>query len=89
MPVLIMIPDMMPDTCDGAAGCARGSQVCRGTKPALMPNPAKNRRKIPGAGNAGSWNTAANWRKSIPAPRPPIKMKPVMRQTTPTCMDTR
>ena len=38
---LSITPDMSADTWLGAAGCAFGSQTCRGTTPALVPNPAK------------------------------------------------
>ena len=56
MPVLIITPDMRAETCDGAAGCALGSQMCRGIIPALMPNPISAGRKIAffASGDAGS-----------------------------------
>ncbi len=40
-----MTPDNKDDTCEGAAGCAYGSQTCKGTMPALAPNPIKAVRK--------------------------------------------
>ncbi len=33
---------MIPDMCDGEAGCAYGNQVWNGTNPALIPKPVKN-----------------------------------------------
>jgi hypothetical protein len=45
MPVLIIIPDISADTCDGAAGCASGSQMCMGISPALVPKPTSASRK--------------------------------------------
>ena len=44
MPSLTITPDMTPEICEGAAGCAWGSQECKGMNPALIPKPTKNKR---------------------------------------------
>src|SRR5438067_715314 len=41
-----MIPDITAETCVGAAGCASGSQMWRGMKPAFTPKPTIARRKM-------------------------------------------
>ena len=45
MPILMMTPDITPEMWAGAAGWAYGSQVWKGTKPALTAKPAKRSRK--------------------------------------------
>ena len=48
-----MMPDIKADTWEGAAGCARDSQICNGTKPALMAKPknaSKKTRLLSGPG---------------------------------------
>ena len=52
IPIFMITPDMIPDTCDGAAGWAYGNHVWKGTKPAFTPNPAKKNKNsnIPVAG---------------------------------------
>src|ERR1035437_9080394 len=59
-PVLIITPESMALTGDGAAGCASGNQIWpNGHMPILMPKPTRNRAKasvvVPGfvASNAG------------------------------------
>lgn len=44
MAVLIITPDMTIDTLLGAAGCAKGSQRCKGKIPALIPKPMSTRK---------------------------------------------
>ena len=34
-----MTPLISAEMCAGASGCVRGNQVCRGIKPAFVPNP--------------------------------------------------
>ena len=47
IPVLIITPDIRAEMWLGAAGCASGSQICKGTIPALVPKPSKiNKNKI-------------------------------------------
>ncbi len=36
-----MTPLISAEMCDGATGCASGSQACSGTMPAFMPKPKK------------------------------------------------
>jgi hypothetical protein len=55
-PVLIITPDMSAETFDGAAGCASGSQMCRGMMPALMPKPTVAQRKTSDCVVAGRWD---------------------------------
>ena len=43
MPILMITPDITPETCAGATGCACGSQVWNGTNPALTANPERIR----------------------------------------------
>jgi len=43
--VLIITPDMILEMWLGACGCAYGSQMCKGTMPALVPNPIKSNKK--------------------------------------------
>src|SRR4026207_2135652 len=46
MPSLIITPDISAETCEGATGCARGSQTCNGIIPALVPNPTRPSKKM-------------------------------------------
>jgi hypothetical protein len=39
-----MTSDVTAEICEGAAGCACGSQEGSGTNPAFMPKPVKNKR---------------------------------------------
>ena len=41
--IVIITADMSAETCDGAAGCASGSQTCTGNSPAFVPNPRSMR----------------------------------------------
>ena len=41
--ILLLITDIIPETWLGAAGCASGSQLWKGTKPALIPKPINPR----------------------------------------------
>src|SRR5438034_8492389 len=61
-----MTPDITADTCDGAAGCASGSQTWNGMKPAFDPKPTTertNRSPTPEAAVKRS-------KSSEPVPRP-------------------
>jgi hypothetical protein len=40
-----MTPDISAEMCEGATGCASGSQACSGARPAFMPKPRKARAK--------------------------------------------
>ena len=46
-PILVMIPERGPDTEEGAAGWASGSQECRGTRPVFTPKPARQSTNAP------------------------------------------
>ena len=89
MPVLIMIPDMRPEIWLGAAGCALGSQVWKGTKPALVPNPMKRSTKTRLARFRFSSNTAVKEAKSKLPDLCDAARNPPMRKSTPTCMAMR
>jgi len=54
-----MTPDMSADTCDGATGCAFGSQTWSGMAPALVPNQTSSRTKTTSHTGAGSRGAAA------------------------------
>ncbi len=57
MPILVMTPERGADTEEGAAGWASGSQEWSGTRPALTPNPARQRIS-PAWSQKGSWRAA-------------------------------
>ena len=44
-PILTITPDIMAEACEGAAGCALGSQPCRGSMPAFAPKPKNASKK--------------------------------------------
>ena len=54
MPSFTMAPDIRADTWLGASGWARGSQTCRGTIPALDPNPTSANPKTVERTQAGT-----------------------------------
>ena len=69
MPILVMMPDRGPDTEEGAAGWASGSQECRGTRPALTPKPMRQSR----AAMFSTWGESrALWMRTSARPRPPL-----------------
>lgn len=84
MPIFIMMPDMTADTWLGAAGCASGSHVCRGMKPAFVPKPMTARRKI-----TPPIPPVANLSKSIELFGPPSRKNITSRNAVPMCVATR
>ncbi len=68
MPVLIMTPLMSADTCDGAAGCASGSQTCSGTIPAFVPKPTSARMKAAPAARPPAAPRREKSRRTQPLP---------------------
>ena len=80
MPVLIITPDISAETCDGAAGCASGSQTCIGKSPAFMPKPARK------TANSGSAGCVRKYSASAPNAAEPVTAS---RRTNPTTSSTK
>ncbi len=65
---MIITPDITADTCDGATGWARGSQMWNGMAPALVANPMKAKSMIPSRVSQGIEGAAAcqAWKSRLP-----------------------
>ena len=90
MPSLTITPDISAETWLGAAGCARGSQTCSGTRPAFEPKPTSARTKtafrVAGARDPAPARRASNDHE--PAPPLPSRKKAASRAARPRCAMT-